>query len=97
TGPAPSQPNGQPVSTKVTTGGVDQFCSFLAATGTKAIYGVNFQLVNVAASVLSHCQSSIVGIEIGNEPDKFGTWVQHQSDYQNFADAVIATPGAMLV
>jgi len=34
--------NGQPFNTKVTTGGVDQFCGFLAATGSKAIYGVNF-------------------------------------------------------
>lgn len=103
TGPAPSQPNGQPFSTKITTGGVDQFCSFLAATGSKAVYGVNFQLGNVTASaaeaayVMTHCPSSIVGIEIGNEPDKFGTWISQQSDYEKFADAVLATPGAMLV
>jgi hypothetical protein len=102
-GPAPSQPNGQPFSTKVTTGGVDQLCGFLAATGSKAVYGVNFQLGNVAASsaeaayVMSQCPSSIVGIEIGNEPDKFGNWVSQQSDYEKFADAILATPGALLV
>jgi len=42
-GTAPAQPNGQPFNTKVTTGGVDQLCGFLAAAGSKAIYGVNFQ------------------------------------------------------
>jgi len=84
TGVAPSQPNGQPFTTKITTGGVDQFCGFLAATGSKAIYGVNFQYDNVALSsaeaayVMSTCPSSIVGIEIGNEPDKFGSWADQQ-------------------
>lgn len=102
-GPAPSQPNGQPFSTKLTSGGVDQFCGFLAAAGSKAIYGVNFQLGNVTASaaevayVQSQCAASILGIEIGNEPDKFGTWVSQEADYQKFADAILATPGTMLV
>jgi hypothetical protein len=103
TGTAPSQPNGQPFNTKITTGGVDQFCGFLAATGSKAIYGVNFQLGNVTASsaeaayVMSACPSSIVGIEIGNEPDKFGSWADQTTDYEKFADAILATPGALLV
>ena len=103
TGVAPSQPNGQPFTTKITTGGVDQFCGFLAATGSKAIYGVNFQYDNVALSsaeaayVMSTCPSSIVGIEIGNEPDKFGSWADQTTDYEKFADAIVATPGALLV
>jgi hypothetical protein len=103
TGPAPSQPNGQPFSTKLTSGGVDQFCGFLAAAGSKAIYGVNFQLGNVTATaaevayVQSQCAASIVGFEIGNEPDKFGTWVSQEADYEKFADAILATPGTMLV
>ena len=102
-GTAPSQPNGQPFNTKVTTGGVDQFCGFLAATESKAIYGVNFQLDDVTASsaeaayVMSQCPSSIVGIEIGNEPDKFGSWDSQTTDYETFADAIVATPGAVLV
>ena len=102
-GTAPSQPNGQPFNTKVTTGGVDQFCGFLAATESKAIYGVNFQLDDVTASsaeaayVMSQCPSSIVGIEIGNEPDKFGSWDSQTADYESFADAIVATPGALLV
>jgi hypothetical protein len=103
TGTAPSQPNGPPFNTKVTTGGVDHFCDFLAATGSKAIYGVNFQVDDVPASsaeaayVMSQCPSSIVGIEIGNEPDKFGSWESQTTDYESFADAIIATPGALLV
>ena len=102
-GSAPSQPNGRPFNTKVTTGGVDQLCAFLAATGSKAIYGVNFQLDDVTASsaeaayVMSTCPSSIIGIEIGNEPDKFGSWAVQTADYERFADAIVATPGALLV
>ena len=102
-GTAPSQPNGPPFNTKVTTGGVDHLCDFLAATGSKAIYGVNFQVDDVTASsaeaayVMSQCPSSIVGIEIGNEPDKFGSWDSQTTDYETFADAIVATPGALLV
>jgi hypothetical protein len=103
TGVAPSTPNGQPFNTKVTTGGVDQLCEFLASTTSKAIYGVNFQLGDATASsteaayVMGKCPSSIVGIEIGNEPDKFGTWAQQTTDYEKFADAILATPGTALV
>ena len=103
TGTAPCQPNGQPFNFKVTTGGVDQFCDFLAATGSKAIYGVNFQLVLPPVSaaetayVMSACPSSIVGIEIGNEPDKFGSWADQTTAYEKFADAILAAPGALLV
>jgi hypothetical protein len=103
TGTAPCQSNGQPFNTKITTGGVDQFCDFLAATGTKAIYGVNFQRGDVAASsaeaayVMGKCPSSIVGIEIGNEPDKFDDWGHQTADYEKFADAILAAPGALLV
>jgi hypothetical protein len=102
-GTAPSTPNGQPFNTKITTGGVDQLCGFLAATGVKIIYGVNFQRGEPtvssaeAAYVMSQCPSSIVGIEIGNEPDKFGSWASQTADYERFADAILATPGALLV
>ncbi len=84
-GTAPTQPNGQPFDTKVTTGGVDQLCSFLAATnGSKVIYGVNFRLGNVTAStaeaayVMSKCSLSIVAFEIGNELDKTDTWANQK-------------------
>ena len=103
-GAAPSQPNGQPFATKVTTGGVDQLCGFLAAAGSKAIYGVNYQKSNATlasaevAYVMGQCASSIVGFEIGNEPDKFGKWeAQGTTEYEKFADAIVATPGALLI
>jgi hypothetical protein len=102
TGTAPAQPNGQPFNTKITTGGVDQLCGFLAATGTKVIYGVNFRLGNVTASaaeaayVMGKCPSSVVAFEIGNEPDKFGTWAAQQAQYESFATAILATQGALL-
>ena len=102
TGTAPSQPNGQPFNTKVTTGGVDQLCGFLAATGTKIIYGVNFQSGDVTASaaeaayVMGKCPSSIYAFEIGNEPDKFGSWSSQQTQYESFATAILAAPGALI-
>jgi hypothetical protein len=102
TGTAPAQPNGQPFTTKVTTGGVDQLCGFLAATGSKIIYGVNFRVSTAATSaaeaayVMGKCPSSIVGIEIGNEPDKFGSWSSEQTQYESFATAILAAPGAQL-
>jgi hypothetical protein len=80
----------------------DQLCNFLAVTGTKIIYGVNFRKGDVTASaaeaayVMSKCPSSIVGIEIGNEPDKFGTWSAQQTQYESFATAILAAPGAQL-
>jgi hypothetical protein len=104
-GTAPSTPNGQPFSKSVTTGGVDQICEFLAATGTKIIYGVNFQSGDSAASiaeatyVMSKCPSSVIGFEIGNEPDKYagGSWPAQQTSYYKFADGIVALPGALLV
>jgi hypothetical protein len=102
-GAAPSQPNGQPFATKITTGDVDQLCGFLAAAGTKAIYGVNFQKGNVTlasaevAYVMGQCASNIVGIEIGNEPDKFGSWATETADYERMADAILVTPGVLLI
>jgi hypothetical protein len=105
TGTAPSTPNGQPFNTKVTTGGVDQLCGFLAATsGSKIIYGVNFTGGDVTASsaeaayVMGKCPSSVVGIEIGNEPDKnAGGWSGQTTQYEKFADAILATPGTAIV
>ena len=106
TGTAPAQPNGQPFNTKITTGGVDQLCGFLAATGTKVIYGVNYILGNVTASaaeaayVMNKCPSSIVAFEIGNEPDKSqygGGWSTQITKWESFATAILATPGALLV
>jgi hypothetical protein len=103
TGAAPTQPSGQPFTHNITTGGVDQLCAFLAATGTKVIYGVNFKTNNVTASaaeaayVMGKCPSSIYGFEIGNEIDKYGTWAAQQTQWESFGTAITATPGALLV
>jgi hypothetical protein len=101
-GTAPTQPSGQPFTFNIATGGVDQLCGFLAATGSKIIYGVNFQLGDVTASaaeaayVMSKCPSSIEAFEIGNEPDKYGSWSAQQAQYEKFATAILATQGALL-
>jgi hypothetical protein len=104
TGAAPTQPSGQPFTHNITTGGVDQLCAFLAATGTKVIYAVNFKLNNPTASsqeaayVMGKCGSSVVGFEIGNEIDKYGSWTAQQTQWETFAnDIITAAPGAMLI
>ncbi|MGA9654384.1 MAG: hypothetical protein WBV96_10790, partial [Polyangia bacterium] len=102
TGTAPTQPSGQPFNHTITTGMVDELCSFLAATGTKIIYGVNYKLDNVTASaaeaayVMSKCPSSIEAFEIGNELDKYGSWTSQETQYESFATAILATPGALI-
>jgi len=106
TGAAPTGPSGQPFSHTVTTGNVDQLCSFLAATGTKIIYGVNYPKFTTspgsaaeAAYVMGKCPSSIFAFEIGNEIDKSqygGPWSSQQTQYESDATALLAAPGAML-
>jgi hypothetical protein len=103
TGNPPTQPSGQPFTHSITTGMVDELCSFLAAAGVKTIYGVNFHSGNVNASAaeaayaMGKCGSSIYGFEIGNELDKYGSWASQQSQWESFATAVLATPNALLV
>jgi hypothetical protein len=103
TGTAPSKPSGQPFTKSITTGMVDQICSFLTATGTKILYGVNFHSDNVKASAAEaayaqgKCGSSITGYEIGNEINRYGSWASLQSEWESFATAIVATPGALLV
>jgi hypothetical protein len=102
TGAAPTQPSGQPFSHTILTGMVDELCTFLVAAGTKIIYAVNFKLDNVTASaaeaayVMGKCPSSIVAFEIGNEIDKYGTWAAQETEYETFATAILAAPGALL-
>jgi hypothetical protein len=103
TGTAPSSPSGQPFTFNITSGMVDDLCGFLAATGSKIIYGVNFKSDRVAASAAEtayaqgKCGSSIYGFEIGNEINYFGSWASLKSEYESFATAVVATPGALLI
>jgi hypothetical protein len=103
TGTAPSQPSGQPFTHTITSGMADQLCTFLSATGTKVIYGVNFHSATVttsaseAAYVMGKCGSNVYGFEIGNEINKYGTWSALQGQWESFATAIVATPGALLV
>jgi len=103
TGAPPAAPSGAPFTFSITTGMVDELCSFLGATGTKVIYGVNFKTDDVPASAAEaayatgKCGSSIIGFEIGNEINKYGSWASLKSEWESFATAIIATPGAFLV
>jgi hypothetical protein len=102
-GMAPSGPSGQPFTKSITTGNVDQLCSFLAATGTRIIYAVNFKSHNVTASAAEaayaqgKCGSSIYGFEIGNEINFDGSWASLKSEWESLATAIVATPGARLI
>jgi hypothetical protein len=103
TGTAPAAPSGEPFTLSITSGMVDELCSFLQATGTKIIYGVNYKADNVSASAaeaayaMGKCGSSIIGFEIGNEINKYGSWDSLKSQWESFATAIVATPGALLV
>jgi hypothetical protein len=103
TGPAPSKPSGQPFTQTITTGMVDQLCGFLAATGSRIIYGVNFHSGSIPPSVaeatyvMSTCGSSVYAFEIGNELDKYDTWSAQQRQWESFATAILAIPGTQLV
>ncbi len=102
-GAAPAAPSGSPFTFNVTSGMVDQLCSFLGATGTKAVYGINFQSDQVAAAaaeaayVYSKCGSSIIGIEIGNEINFFGTWTALKTQWETMATAILAAPGSTVI
>jgi hypothetical protein len=103
TGPAPAAPSGNPFTRSIVSGMVDELCSFLAATGGKIIYGVNYKSDNVTASAAeaayaqTKCGSSIIGFEIGNEINRYGAWTTLQTQWESIATAVVATPGALLV
>lgn len=102
-GAAPSAPSGQPFGKSINTGMVDRLCGFLAATGSRVIYGVNFKAHNVTASaaeaayVMGKCGGNVYGFEIGNEINRYGTWASLRTEWESFGTAVVATPGALLV
>ena len=107
TGTAPTQPSGKPFMKSITTGMVDQLCSFLQATGTKIIYGVNYKSNNPTASAAEaayaqgKCGASILGFEVGNEINRYENplydWSSIQTQYESIATAVLATPGVLLI
>jgi hypothetical protein len=93
--PATTTPTGMPFTTNITSGMIDQLCGFLAQTGTKIIYGVNFQTSadpgassDEAAYAQGACPQSIYGFEIGNELPN--TWPSNQVKWDQFADAIVA-------
>jgi hypothetical protein len=101
----PAGPAGPPFTHTITPGMVSELCSWLTATGGKIIYGVNYAHLNFTASAaeaafaMSKCSSSIMGFEIGNEINRFGTWTPAslQNNWEEFATDIVATPGAMLI
>ena len=103
TGNAPSSPQGQPFTHTIVSGMVDQFCGFLQATGSQSIYGVNFQSGNVSQStaeatyVMSKCASSIWGIELGNEIDKYGSWSAQKQKWETLGTSLTAIPGVSII
>jgi hypothetical protein len=103
TGDAPAKPTGEPFSKSISTGMVDQLCSFLSATATKVLYGVNFKSDDVkaaaeeAAYVMGKCGSSVYGFEIGNEINRYGAWATLKSQWEAYGTAITATPGALLI
>jgi hypothetical protein len=106
TGAAPTAPSGSPFTKTIVTGMVDELCSFLAATGGKIIYGVNYHSDNVTASVaeatyvMSKCPSSIMGFEIGNEINRYAAgqgWTPLQAEWESIATGIVANPGANLI
>jgi hypothetical protein len=103
TGTAPASPQGQPFTHTVVSGMIDQFCGFVQATGSSSIYGVNFQSGNVSQStaeatyVMSKCGSSIWGIELGNEIDKYGSWSAQKQKWETLGTSLTAIPGASII
>ena len=103
TGNAPSSPQGQPFTHTVVSGMIDQFCDFLQATGSQSIYGVNFQSGNVSQStaeatyVMSKCGSSIWGIELGNEIDKYGSWSSQKQKWETLGSSLTAIPSVSII
>ena len=99
----PTAPSGQPFTKVVVSGMVDELCDFLAATGGKIIYGVNYHSDDPtssaaeAAYAMGKCGSSILGFEIGNEINRFGAWSALQTQWETIATDVVATQGADLV
>ncbi|HVR63371.1 MAG TPA: hypothetical protein VMU50_15830, partial [Polyangia bacterium] len=103
----PGQPfgaGGPPFGFKIGTVMVDGLADFLNASGAKVIYGLNFSLDNVANDVAEATYASmklganLLGFEIGNELDKYGTWAAQRAKYEGLAGGVLgALPTAKLI
>ncbi|MGA2447522.1 MAG: glycosyl hydrolase family 79 C-terminal domain-containing protein [Polyangiaceae bacterium] len=108
TGAGPTAPSGQPFTKTIVSGMIDQLCAFLEATGGKVIYGTNYNKAAGNATVtagdvaevayaMGKCGSSILGFEIGNEINRFGSWSTLETPWEAIATAVSATAGVNFV
>jgi hypothetical protein len=102
TGTAPASPQST-ITHTINSGMIDQFCGFLQATGSHSIYGVNYQSGNVTQStaeatyVMNKCGSSIWGIELGNEIDKYGSWSAQKQKWETLGMSLTAIPGVSII
>ncbi len=99
----PIKPGGQPFGFTIGSAMVDALSDFLNATGAHQIYGLNYTFNNPpndaeeASYVFPKLGSNLVGFEIGNELDKYGSWASDKAQWEGLATAVVnAVPGATL-
>jgi hypothetical protein len=95
-------PGGQGGSKIVSASDVAQLAPFLKAVNWQVIYGINLKINNpknaadeaeVAAQDLG---SSLLAFEIGNEPDFYDSESAYESDFNSYANAILAAvPNAM--
>ncbi len=100
----PAGGGGPPYSRSVGTAMVDDLANFLSATGSKIIYGVNFNSgtpandAEEATYVATKLGTSLYGFEIGNEINRFGTWATLKPKWDSIASAILAAnPSVHLV
>jgi hypothetical protein len=73
---------------------VDGLNDFLTASGAQVIYGLNYSLNNPANDaeeatyVFPKLGPNLVGFEIGNELDKYGSWASERGQWETIAAAV---------
>jgi hypothetical protein len=91
------------ISSQVGTADVDGLSDFLAATGWKVIYGLNFNTSTPAAAaaeaeyVATKLGASLEAFEIGNEINLVGAWTSVRPRWESFAAAIrAAVPTAPL-
>jgi hypothetical protein len=88
----------------VTPSDIDAMAGFTRASGWKVLYGVNMKTstasiaANEAAYAAGELGSSLLGFEIGNEPDHYGvSFASWEANWSSFASAIRgAIAGAVL-
>jgi hypothetical protein len=85
-----------PFTRNIGTAMVDGLADFLSATGSKVIYGVNYNhgtpalAAAEATYVTNKLGASLYGFEIGNEINRFGTWATLRPKWESLANAILA-------